>query len=206
MILFITAQDAATSDNFIVAGHLMATAATALCGPTATRAPLLAALEANGDQPFLAFSHGEPREIRGHDDNLGIGEGDIALLINRRTYAHACHTGESLGPLVAGAGGIWFGYAGPVNALPSDPDTINLFREIVDFIAQHFPECDSPALAQAFMDDLSALTDVGFDTVCATASLEQLHTFRDISRRLRIWLPGVPEPIKHPEAFGDPVL
>lgn len=206
MILFITAQDAATNDNYIVAGHLTAIAATALCGPIATRAPLLAALAANEDHPFLAFSHGQPQEIRGHDDGLGIGEGDIALLTGRCTFAHACHTGESLGSVVAGAGGTWFGYAGPVNALPSDPDTINLFREIVDFIAQRFPECDSPAFAQAFLNDLSALTDGGFDAVSTTASLEQLHTFRDISRRLRIWLPGVVEPIKHPEAFGDPVL
>lgn len=206
MILFITAQDAATNDNLVVAGHLAATVATALCGPAAVRELLLAALGGNANDPFLAFSHGQPQELRGHDDHLGIGQADLALLCNRSTYAHACHTGESLGHSVAGAGGIWFGYVGPVNALPSDPDTIHLFRGIVDFIAQRFPGCSSPVLAQAFLDDLSTLTDGGFDAVSSTASLEQLHAFRDVSRRLRIWLPGNPEPIKHREAYGDPVL
>lgn len=176
---------------------MSAIAAIALCREMATRANLLAALNANGDYPFLAFSHGQPREIREHDDNLGIGEGDTALLSGRHTYAHACHTAESLGRVVAGDGGIWFGYAGPVNALPSDPETMHLFQGIVNFIAQRFAECNSPALAQAFLDDLSALTDSGFDAVSTTGSLEQLHTFRDISRRLRIWLPGIAEPISH---------
>lgn len=206
MIVFITAQDDATNDNFLVANYLTSLASAALCGPDAVRSPLLDALHGNNSTPLIAFSHGRASALVGHDNEIGLGVADVALLSSRYTYAHACHTGERFGQAVSVAGGIWFGFSGPVNALPADPDSIEIFRGIIDFIIEKFPSCNSVALANSFLNELADLTDRGFDYLSGTASMEQLHALRDISRRLRIWLPDVGTPIKHLEAYGDPLL
>lgn len=208
MIVFITAHDEPTNDNLLVAGHLGAHAIIGLLGPDAIRANVLDALQAHPYSPFMAFSHGQPESIRGNDDQPALMIADTHLLGNRESFAFACHTAHVLGPNVSAQGGTWFGYTGPVNCLPADPDGIHHFSDIADFVAQRFPGCNSANDARAFVKDISDLTEQKHDAIVAsgTYTFEMLHALRDISRRLRIWLPGAAGPIRHPEGFGDPIL
>lgn len=208
MIVFITAQDAPTQDNLQVAGHLAAEAATALCGPQAVRDNIMAALDAAPADPFIAFSHGHPAFLQGHDDRPAVTITDTEFLGGRESFALACHTASELGPGVAAQGGTWFGFAGPVNCLPADEDSVGYFIAIVDFVAERFPGCDTLESADAFIAGLAQLADQAHNAIEATDTytFEILHALRDITRRLRIWLPYAIEPVKHREAFGEPIL
>ena len=206
MILFITSQDDATNSNFLVAGHLATMAATALCGEAAVRANAIPALTTAPTVPLLAFSHGEVASIRGHDDQAALQINDLPVLSERTTFAFACHTAGLLGPSVATAGGTWFGFAGPINCLPADANHLHHFRSIVDFVNQRFPTCGSTTAAKAFIDDLDMLTETVYEAISADGTFEQFHALRDITRRLRIWLPNATQAVKHPEAHSDPLV
>ena len=208
MIVFITAHDEPTSENLQVAGHLLRVATNGLLGEDAVRANIVAALTAEPNQPLLAFSHGHPESIRGNDDQPALMIADTHLLCDRESFAFACHTAGLLGPNVSARGGTWFGYVGAVNCLPADQDAIHHFSAIADFVARRFPGCNTALGAQAFINDIAALTDQKHEAILATDTytFEMLHALRDISRRLRIWLPGAAAAIMHPEGFGDPIF
>jgi|TARA_R110002124_G_scaffold287327_1_gene472908 hypothetical protein len=207
VIVFIPTQDEATQDNMAVAGHI-ALPANRLHGPNAIRANAIHALTAAPIAPFFAISHGNPDSLLGHDEEPAVTTGDRELFGERNSFAFACHTAKGIGPSVAEQGGIWFGFAGPINCLPADPDTIHHFISIVDFIEDRFPGCTTTADASAFINDLKQLTDQAFAIIDESGeqSFEVLHALRDIAMRLRIWLPFADNPVKHIEAFGDPVL
>lgn len=208
MIVFITAHDEPTKDNLVVAGHLAAGAGFALCEADAVRANVINALEAAPAVPFLALAHGRPDQIRGHDGQPAISIADVDLLSSRENFALACYTATTLGPGVAAAGGTWFGYAGPVNCLPADVDTRKHFVAIADFVADRFPGCTTQESAEAFIEDLDTLTSEAFFEIESSdlETFEPLHALRDLTRRLRIWLPGAMVAVKHAEAVGDPII
>lgn len=208
MILFITAQDAPTQDNLVVADHLIAVSTVGLRQDQAVRGNVIAALANLPDQPFFALAHGQRDHLCGHDDEPAVTTNDLALLVGRQSFALACHTAEGLGPEVAQVGGTWIGYVGPVNCLPANPDAIEHFRDIATFLADRFPGCTTIVGAEAFITDLSALTGKAHDAIveAGTETFELLHALRDVTRRLRIWLPNATSAIKHPEGYGDPLL
>lgn len=208
MIVFITAQDEPTQDNLQVAGHIATLATPGLCGHHAVRDNIINALSAAPAEPFLALSHGQPDFLRGHDTLPAVTLADAGLLSGRESFALACYTAAILGPGVSAQGGIWFGFAGPINCLPADPHTIHHFRSIADFVANRFPGCNTLTRAEAFINDLNNLVDRAFDAIDAsgTYTFEIFHALRDITRRLRIWLPHAVEAVRHPEAFGDFIL
>lgn len=206
MILFITSQDEPTSSNFKVAGYLAATAAVAMCGEEAVRKNALAALGIDPTSAFLAFCHGEATRIRGHDEQTAINIDDLPILLKRSTFAFACHTAAILGSHVAAAGGTWFGFVGRINCLPADTNSLQYFKAIIDFITKRFPKCNSVADAESFVDGLDTLSGDAIDAIGSHATLEQALALREITRKLRIWLPHADEAVKHPEAYGDPVI
>lgn len=206
MILFITSHDEPTRDNWSVANHLQQKATTALCKSEAIRANIIAALSEAISAPLFALAHGKPSTVIGHDGNVAISASDKSMLATRKTFAFSCHTAGALGPSVATDGGTWFGYAGPINCLPADKDSIHHFRSVVDFLADRFPSCNTALEADSFISDLGNLTDQISEQIEESATFEQLHTLRDITRRLRIWLPGSSQALKHPEATPDPIV
>lgn len=208
MILVITAQDAATRDNLLVAGGLAVGATVALLEHQAVRANVMAELTLAPTSPLLIFSHGRPGHLVGHDNNPSVSQEDIALLRNRESFAFACYTAASMGPTISEAGGTWFGFAGPVNCLPADADVRPHFEAIANFIANRFPGCTTTPAATHFVSDLNTLVDEAFAEIdeSGLATFEQLHALRDITRRLRIFIHGVEGAIKHWEAFSDPIL
>jgi len=208
MILVITAHDEPTTDNLTVAGGLAAIATTALIAHEAVRHNVVNALEGSVDMPLLVFSHGKPDHRVGHDNIPNLTSGDTDLLLERSTFAYACNTAGHLGPSVSNAGGTWFGFAGPLNALPADLEVRDQFEDITHFIAANFPSCTTPAMATAFIDNLSAVADEIFERLdeMQSTTFEHFHALRDITRRLRIFFPGEEMPIKHSDAVGDPIL
>jgi len=206
MIVFITAHDGPTSDNLIVAGHVADAAAVPLRGLDAVREGLITALEADGGEPLLAMCHGSPAMLLGNDGEAALTKADLAALGTRESFALACRTSEGLGPAVAAAGGTWFGYSGPINCLPTAEEVRPHFAGVVDFIVARFPGCREAAPAQAFIDDLDALTAAAFTAIEPIAGFEELHALRDITRRLRVWLPNETHVLAHPEASPEPVF
>ncbi len=206
MIVFITAHDGPTSDNLAVAGHIADAAAVSLRANEAVRENLVDALAASEGEPFLAMCHGAPATLQGNDDEPALTIADVAALDGRESFAFACRTSETLGPTVAAAGGVWFGYSGPINCLPAGEDVRSQFVAIIDFVSSRFPGCREPVPARAFIDDLDALTNVAFASIEPFADFEALHALRDITRRLRVWLPGASQAVAHTEASPEPVF
>lgn len=208
MILVITAHDEPTTDNLTVARELAVAVNTALLADQAVRENVVQALKGSADSPLLVFSHGKPDHLVGHDEVPSVTADDTDLLKDRHTFAYACNTAGHLGPTVSEAGGTWFGYAGPLNALPADIEVRHHFEDITYFIAANFSNCTTPALAEQFVEDLSTIADAIFEQLdqLETSTFEQFHALRDITRRLRIFIPSTDMPIKHSNAAGDPVL
>lgn len=208
MILFITATDESTKSNLSVAGHLAATSTIPLCEATAVRPNILAALAGAPATPLFALCHGGRDHIVGQDAAAAVGVGDAALLGARESFALACYTSAELGPAVANAGGTWFGYSGPVSCLFDDLDTLDHFTSVAEFIAQQFVGCTTQAAATAFIAGLDAVADAAFTAIDAAGvgDMGKFHALRDITRRLRIWLPAEADPVKHPDATPEPLL
>lgn len=206
MIVFITAHDGPTSDNLTVAGHVADGAAVPLCGLDAVREGLVTALEVDGGEPLLAICHGSPAMLLGNDGEAALTKADLPVLGTRESFALACRTSEGFGPAVAAAGGAWFGYSGPINCLPTGEEVRPHFAAVVDFIVARFPGCREDVTAQALIDDLDALTAAAFTAIEPIAGFEELHALRDITRRLRVWLPGAAHALAHAEASPEPVF
>lgn len=206
MIFFVPRYDAATEANLAVAERLLSGGGPALLAENATRRNLLDALEAR-ETPLFAMAHGRRDQLLAQGGGMALGLEDTHLLSGRRIFAYACHTAQELGGAVAATGGIWWGYTGSIGGPDVSPEVLPLFTGIFSYLREAFPSAQS---AREKSEVLSRVADLCHEAEERVTELwignpdldigSALFCLLHIWQRLRVWEPGAPAPLKHPEA------
>jgi len=204
MLLAVTSQDEPTLSNRTVARLLAGPFVQQLLGAEAVRDEIITALNEN-QHPILLIGHGREDSFIGHDNVPAISLGDAGLFGGRQAFALACNTAYQLGPAIAQSNGIWLGYSSTIVCLISDDDHLQIFLDILNFIAVSFTTVKDEPSSHAFLDELKARTDRALQVIDAqgTGDMEVFACARQLIRRLRIWLPNALQPISH--ASAEPI-
>lgn len=159
------------------------------------------------------MSHGRPDRLLAQRGETALASEDLQLLAPRPVFAFACHTASLLGREASRGGTVWWGYTGRITAPELSHEVLSLFTSVFGYIRDAFAPADSAASRRAVLlriaelcheaerevDDLLLATDVDLDAASVLLCLLQIW------QRLRVWEPGVPEPMKHPDA-PPPIL
>ncbi|RYG89130.1 MAG: hypothetical protein EON59_01995 [Alphaproteobacteria bacterium] len=197
MILAVTDHDDATSSNAAVCAILHDPAEPQVLGGALIGQSLLALLAANVGQPALFVGHGQADACIGNDRQSVLSSHDAHVLSGRIFFAIACHTASELGQVVAGSGGVWCGFVGEINCLPSDPDVIQEFQRVLIYVRDHIASLTSVPQAQAFVADYEAiLGSIETFLDLGAFGMEPYLAVNLLRERLRVWITGTPNPLK----------
>jgi hypothetical protein len=197
MILFVTDYDDATRSNRLIAEPLRDNFEEVLIGEDATRAALHSMLTGN-QKPLFAMSHGRPDRMNDQDRNPAIHSGDILLASRRAVFAFACHTATTLGRKVASAGGIWWGYTGPIASPPDDPEQRLQLQPIFEHLMR-FVEYKNPAEVIQFLEELKDYCEEAAKKVGPNGKVFDAHLcIHHALDKLRVWLPTEQDALHHP--------
>lgn len=206
MIFFVPAYDPATEANLMVATQIASEKSRRLLGGRATRKKLLAELSVS-PAPLFAMSHGRPDRLLAQDGEMALNGADLDLLASRPVFAFACHTANLLGREASAAGSVWWGYTGTISSPGASEYVLPIFSSLFGFICAAFASADSPLSRGSFLlqiregcrqasaeVDRLLLADLDVDAAPVLLCLLQIW------QRLRVWEPGAPEPMRHPDA------
>jgi len=204
MILFAPAYDPATRSNHLMALRFEERASLALMQEDATRIRLLLALQASTDA-LVAFTHGTNDGFKGQHGEMALVSTDGASLQGRRALVYACHTGTNFGRMMAFAGSAWWGYTGTIVAPPDHVSEADIVAPVFDHLVTAFLNSQTPGSVSNVFDTLRSRCaeaaerlDARFETGEAV-DMETYYCLLHVWDRLRIWLPGIGEPLHHPE-------
>lgn len=208
MIFAVTSGDDATSSNHAVCLPLNDGSQAHLFGPHAIRQNLLALLTGNPEADVFLVGHGSSHAFIGSDGVAAACIDDAGHFVGRKCFAIACRTGERFGAVVSESGGTWCGYVGAIGCLQSEPDVIDIFREIPIFVMRRLHTVIDERTARLFINDFEGLIQtiedfLDINRVDSMAAYHALQYFRD---RLRVWLPASEEPLYSDRATWPPLF
>lgn len=208
MLVFVTAYDAATQSNLVIAKKIIGTGDTPLLESNATRAELYRSLsQIEPDCSIFAMSHGNKEYLLDNNQGHAIAIQDAGLFAHRAVFAWACYTGTSLGYQMAQAQAIWWGYDSAVTAPDLDPQYELIFCGIFQKIKADFYQAANESQVKVVLEDLKNLCDQAADTFDRLYSPDDIppsfalySCCRQIWSNLCVWLPLKSVPCKHPDA------
>lgn len=206
-IFFVSAHDEPTHANLQVAQLITCHSDVKVFEANATRDGLLQAFADNPDnKSVFSMSHGSKFATIGSDGGPALDEDDAAVLSQYNVFAWACLTGVTLGHRLAQTGTTWWGYDNAVTAPDDRPEFLHILSNVVANAKTNF--------ASGIDASSIALVLDGIRTCCVDA-IEELNTANapnvenffplysfcnQFWQRLSVWIPGVPEPLRHPNA------
>lgn len=206
MIFFVPAYDPATEANLAVATQIVSGSSRALLGDSATRRKLLAEL-AVSPAPLFVMSHGRPDRLLAQGGETALSGVDLVVLAPYPVFAFACHSASLPGQEASVVGSVWWGYTGRITAPEISEEALPLFCSVFGFLCDAFPSADSSQsrravllriaeLCQQATEEIDRLLQSDLDLDAGPVLLCLLQ----IWQRLRVWEPGAPEPMRHPDA------
>lgn len=200
MIVAVTSYDDATASNQAVCSILQNASHPQLFGNQVTRELLLNILRDNPRRETFFACHGQQEALIGHNGSTLITVADAITFSDRVNFAIACHTGDLLGAQVSKLGGLWCGYVGAINCLPSDADLISHFQRIPLFIRDRLHTINDAISANNFVAEFEILLEEITEAVEGLGTMEPLLALMHYKTRLRIWIPGTADPVKSASA------
>ncbi len=157
MIVFIPAYDSATRINLEVARPILPINVVPLLEQNAVRSQLWLHLS-NQDNLFI-MSHGNSDKIWDNDKAMAIDLADLPQFSRKNAFVYACFTANELGKKLKTNNNIYWGYTGSISAPNDQPNIINSFSSIFDYILKQFPECNTATTIKEFINTLKILCD-----------------------------------------------
>ncbi|HBL10355.1 MAG TPA: hypothetical protein DD379_02885 [Cyanobacteria bacterium UBA11162] len=205
MIVFVPAYDLSTKANLTIAKLITTSDCITIFETKATRTELIAALSESNSFPLFAMSHGVREALKGQKGEIALSDKDANLLNKRTVYAFACHTAVQLGKAAADAGSIWWGYSDIISCAIDAPTVTEIFTQIFTFILDNFPTAMSPMQIQTMLETLRQMCEKAADQVDLIDFETEFYDIAEVQMtllhiwdRLRIWIPGVEDPERHP--------
>jgi hypothetical protein len=211
MITFITSYDDSTISNHNVVQTIVPIGGINLLGLNASRGNLIQSLAANLNIPVFVLTHGYHAGFYEGQGLIGFSVADINLFINRQVFVYACYTANELGRLSSNQNCIYWGYTGAISALIADPECIDDFKSIFQFIIDEFPNQTNQNSILNFMYELKDRCEIAqsnFDIIGEQDPyydiISAYSCAKDIWSRMRVFLQNENNQLIHPEApLGD---
>jgi hypothetical protein len=209
MIFFVPAYDECTRANLTIAQLITTNCyhCIQIFGVDATQDALFKELTKT-NLPLFAMSHGNDSMLKAQDGQIALSNENIHKIGKRSVYAFACNTAIQLGKSAAEIGSTWWGYSCPISCAIDSPYVQSIFTDIFIFIRNNFHQATTPQQRQAVLDELKNRCEQAFHkglSECYAGTLlaptfQEYQTLLEIWGRLRIWVPGLAQPEKHPSA------
>lgn len=207
MITFVTNYDPSTISNHNVVQPIVPNHGINLIGVDANRANLIHLLVTNPELPFFAITHGSNDDFFSDEDVVAFSVGDTNHFQERNVFVYACYTANNLGRLASNKNCIYWGYTGAISALVDEPASIDIFRNIFQFIINNFHRNTNEAAVTAFIAELKEMCNNAerqFDIIGGNdADFDLLTVYncsQDIWNRLRVYIQDENLKVKHSEA------
>lgn len=202
ILLFLPSDDSITADCARVGRKLYGNGLLLEEGD-AIRSELLPRLKCASHDIVVLMCHGDEdgAALYGHDKGRALLSSDFPSIPKTVIFAYACNS-ANLGFYAADNSLCWAGYDYVITPPPYLDESESVFRTAV----ARLRDCDSIDKAENLLIDLRRQCD----TILSKrefhdAPADVVKFFENFWGRLRIWIPGRPSMVKHPEAFEGPL-
>ena len=182
---------------------------TLLQGSNAIRSNLLTELKSGKHDVVAFFSHGSQISISESETQDALTYRDLqSIKPAHQAFAYTCHSGH-LGLDASANSWTWWGYDNLMQPPPYHSVRPQQIEDIFHVILSTLPTTVGQAQVLIAINHIKLTCDSALNLHLKAnsnrASYSDTVFFRHIWSRLRVWLPGGLQPLKHPEAYPGPL-
>ncbi len=158
MIVFATCHDESTKNSFAIAESIVENEDIFLEKEKAVKNKLAKTLQEFPNLSLFGFCHGKDESWIGNDNSIAFDISQAPYLENRKIYAYACRTSNSLGLKLADVKDCFYwGYNNTI--LAGDDEFLQIISPIIKFIKINFQNLDTSDSILSFLKDLKEKCD-----------------------------------------------